>query len=263
MLLIRLIHCDAQQGMERAEEIQRWGHKVVYNAAEPLVYRDIRQQKPDLVLIDLSRLPSHGREVGNWLIQTRSTRSIPFIFVEGAAEKRERVKKDIELARFANYETLNAAIQDVVLSHPREFVSVARRSKTHQPAGYSSTPLCKKLGLQPNATVHLLNAPPHFKSLLIDLPQNIKFKTQRRGRLSQVIWFVKDRYKLESLASKLADALDCQGYVWICWPKQSSGVTTDVTQAEVRRCGLKAGLIDYKTCAIDSTWSALKFSHRR
>ena len=129
-------------------------------------------------------------------------------------------------------------------------------------AGYSSTPLAKKLGIKEGSRVALVNAPKDFQSSLEALPDRVEFVKHPTKSLDIVLFFVMTERVLAQDFSKLAKKLVTNGMIWIAWPKKSSGVTTDLSFEHVQRIGLDAGLVDVKICAIDETWSGLKFVYR-
>lgn len=129
-------------------------------------------------------------------------------------------------------------------------------------AGYSSTPLAKKLGIKEGSRVALVNAPKDFQSELGELPQKVEFVKRLTKSLDLVLFFVLSERALARDFAKLAEKLVADGMIWIAWPKKSSGVTTDLSFERVQRIGLDAGLVDVKICAIDETWSGLKFVYR-
>ena len=129
-------------------------------------------------------------------------------------------------------------------------------------AGYSGTPLVKKLGIKQGARVALVNPPDDFRATLGELPDDVKFLKSTSKSLDFMLCFVlSERILLRDFA-KLAQRLDSNGMIWIAWPKKISGVATDLTFDRVQRIGLDAGLVDVKICAIDDTWSGLKFVYR-
>jgi hypothetical protein len=129
-------------------------------------------------------------------------------------------------------------------------------------AGYSGTPLVKKLGIKAGARVALINAPADFQTTLAELPDDVKFMKSTAKSLDLILCFVlSERILLRDFAN-LAQRLTSNGMIWIAWPKKSSGVQTDLTFERVQRIGLDAGLVDVKICAIDDTWSGLKFVYR-
>lgn len=126
-------------------------------------------------------------------------------------------------------------------------------------AGYSGTPLPKKLGIKENARVALVNPPPDFATTLGELPPGAQLVRQARAPLDVIVWFTKSESELLKRFAELAAKLTPAGGLWIAWPKKASGVPTDLTDANVRATGLASGLVDNKVCAIDETWSGLRF----
>jgi len=129
-------------------------------------------------------------------------------------------------------------------------------------AGYSGTPLPKKLGIKEEHRVALLDAPDDIVQLLGDLPPGVTVLRSARAPLDVVVWFVTERRILERRLPELAERLDRTGGLWICWPKKASGVPTDVTENVARDAALALGLVDNKVCAIDETWSGLRIVYR-
>ena len=129
-------------------------------------------------------------------------------------------------------------------------------------AGYSGTPLVKKLGIKEGSRVALVNAPENFQAELKELPDDVAFLKPASKSLDLILFFVLSERILARDFSKLAARLTSNGMIWIAWPKKSSGVATDLTFERVQRIGLDAGLVDVKICAIDDTWSGLKFVYR-
>jgi hypothetical protein len=126
--------------------------------------------------------------------------------------------------------------------------------------GYSGTPLIKKLGIKPGARLQFVSEPKDFGELLGELPHGSK--TASRGTLDFAILFVKAESDLKKGFARLRDRLESNGMLWVAWPKKASGVATDLTEGVVRKFGLESGLVDVKICAIDDTWSGLKFVRR-
>jgi hypothetical protein len=128
-------------------------------------------------------------------------------------------------------------------------------------AGYSGTPLPKKLGIKEGHRVALLQAPAGFAATLGALPAGVAVRDGLRGKepLDLIVFFTASRADLERRFAKLAGRLVSSGGLWISWPKKSSGVATDLTENIVREIGLDAGLVDNKVCAVDETWSGLRF----
>ncbi len=129
-------------------------------------------------------------------------------------------------------------------------------------AGYSGTPLARKLGIKPGARLALIGAPPGFEATLAELPPGVALLRRARHPLDVIVAFSVRRAPVARRLPALRAALDPAGGLWIVWPKRSSGVDTDLSDGVVRELGLDAGLVDNKVCAIDATWSGLRFVYR-
>jgi hypothetical protein len=125
-------------------------------------------------------------------------------------------------------------------------------------AGYSGTPLAKKLGIKEGHRVAFPTAPEGFAALLGKLPDGVTVKSRARGPLDVIVFFTKSRAELERRLPALRGAMDPAAGLWIAWPKRSSGVDTDMTEDVARELGLANRLVDNKVCAIDDTWSGLR-----
>ena len=130
-------------------------------------------------------------------------------------------------------------------------------------AGYSGTPLARKLGLKPGMRAHVVAAPEHFVALLGELPDGVRVLARPAAPLDLVMLFVTSRSQLERRLSVLHTKLRQDGMVWVAWPQRASKVATDMTVDVGRDVSLPRGLVDVKVCAIDETWSGLKLVIRR
>ncbi len=134
-----------------------------------------------------------------------------------------------------------------------------------RPAGYSGTPLPKKLGIKPGQRIRFAGAPPEFAAALGELPQPLHvFASDDDGAagLDLVVFFTPSAGVLRERFDGLAASLVPAGMLWIAWPKKASHVPTDLTEDVVRGIALERGMVDVKVCAIDATWSGLKLVYR-
>jgi len=131
-------------------------------------------------------------------------------------------------------------------------------------AGYSGTPLLQKLGLRPGARFGLVNAPADFGRTLGALPPGVVPKPVSAGKtqFDVIVCFAPKMADVTRRMPGLKARLDPAGGLWMAWPKRASGLPTDVSENAVRALGLAAGLVDNKVCAIDETWSGLRFVFR-
>ena len=129
-------------------------------------------------------------------------------------------------------------------------------------AGYSGTPLAKKLGIKAGHRVGLIGALEGFEETLEGLPEGVRFSRRAAGRFDVILFFTRSHDELERRFAALAGRLHKAGGLWVAWPKKASGVATDLAEDSVRHAGLEAGLVDNKICAIDEIWSGLRFVYR-
>ena len=128
-------------------------------------------------------------------------------------------------------------------------------------AGYSGTPLAKKLGIKPEHRLAVLGAPDGFA--IPDLPDGVEARTALRGPSDVIVSFHTSRADLAKRVPALMKGLHVDGGIWVAWPKKASGVATDITEDVLREVVLPTGLVDVKVCAIDDTWSGLRVCLRK
>lgn len=129
-------------------------------------------------------------------------------------------------------------------------------------AGYSGTPLAKKLGVKEGFRLAFVSAPASFPADLGPLPPGAEVLEEHEPPIDLAIVFVDAMARLAQHFGPLASRLATAGMLWVAWPKKSSGVATDLNENIIRDFGLANGLVDVKICAIDETWSGLKFVYR-
>jgi len=130
-------------------------------------------------------------------------------------------------------------------------------------AGYSDTPLAKKLGIKPGAKLFLSNAPKRYASLVAPLPAGVTMVGRVTATTDLIHGFFTRRKDLERALKSALKAMRPDAAVWVSWPKKSSGVATDITEDTIREVALPMGLVDIKVCAVDDVWSGLKLVVRK
>jgi Protein of unknown function (DUF3052) len=130
-------------------------------------------------------------------------------------------------------------------------------------AGYSGTPLAKKLGIKAGMVLHAENAPPNYAALLDPLPENVIFSPAAAEDLDLVHVFTATRTELGRLLGDFLAKIKQNGAIWVSWPKKSSGIRSEITEDTVRDVALPLGLVDIKVCAVDEVWSGLKLVIRK
>jgi hypothetical protein len=259
MPVVRLVCWKQDLACERARELQDAGYSVDASPLEPSgVIGYFRANPPSAIVIDLDRLPSHGREVAVALRQSKSTRHIPIVFAGGPAEKVARIREELPDAIYTAWGKSGVAVQRALKRRPVEPV----RPPAHMQR-YARSSLVKKLGLLAGMEAALIGAPEDFRETLGELPENVEIQARLTSRTKLVIWFVRSRQELESACDQLSVQLPNGLSVWIVHPKLAGRHKVDFNQNDVRATGLAAGLVDYKVCAVDADWSGLKFARKR
>jgi hypothetical protein len=128
--------------------------------------------------------------------------------------------------------------------------------------GYSGTPLAKKLGIKEGHRVAVVGGPKDYRRRLGELPAGVTWNDELRGTLDVIQLFAGSQSALAPAFAQALAQLAPAGALWVSWPKRSSGVATDLDESSVRRIGLAQGVVDVKVCAVDETWSGLKFVRR-
>jgi len=127
-----------------------------------------------------------------------------------------------------------------------------------QTAGYSGTPLAKKLGIKDGFRIRIVNQPAGYFDLFTDLPLDIEILEEKKTRKNLVHYFTKQFRELQRDIIALRNEIETDGMIWISWPKKASKVSTDITEDLIRNLALSNGLVDIKVCAVDEIWSGLK-----
>jgi len=124
-------------------------------------------------------------------------------------------------------------------------------------AGYSGTPLVKKLGIKPGFNIQLVSPPEHYFELFSELPADLHIDENEEPK-DMIHFFTTEENELITMLPILREQIKPNGMIWVSWPKKASKVKTDITEDAIRNFALKIGLVDIKVCAVDQTWSGLK-----
>ena len=255
---VKLIHWNSREAQERALMLTTAGYQI--DATAPAGSQSIRllgANPPDAIIIDLSRLPSQGRDIALLLRQNKQTRNVPLVFVDGDPIKVEQIRKLVPDAAFARWTNILSSLKSAI-NHPP--------TQPFKPKsvfdGYAGASLPKKLGIKPGTIVVLACAPRAFKKKLEPLPEHVRLTNRPSKARDLTIWFNRSHREFNRMLRPMI-AMIGEGKLWIAWPKKSGPLSSDLTQPIVRAAGLSEGLVDYKICSIDDTWSALLFTKRK
>jgi len=254
---VRLVCCKDDRAREIGAELEAAGFAVDAGAIDGPALRALGQAPPDAVVIDLGRLPAQGRDVGVMLRTTARSRHTPLVFVDGAEAKVARTREVLPDAVYTSRDDVAMSVRRAIAEPLKD--PVVPNSNF---AGYSGTPLPKKLGIKAGSMVALVDAPKDFEVTLGELPAGTEVVRRAEPGADVTLWFLRSIDDLHDGIDRMGEIAG-DGRLWICWPKKTSGVVTDITQNEVRATGLATGLVDFKICAIDATWSGLCFTRRK
>ena len=257
--LVRLIHWHAAEAEEHAKRLGTLGYAVVSSLPPaPVLLRELRQKPPAIVVISLDRLPSQGRDVAFVLLGSKATRAVPLVFVGGVPEKVAGVRAKVPFAPCTTWGEIGPVLARA-LARPHAASPAAPGGAM---AGYSGTPLPKKLGIKPGMSVALLGAPKNFAATLGTLPAGARLADRTAANTGLTLWFVRTHREFDRGFAR-AVGLGARMPVWVVSPKKSGPLAADLSQNYIRGACLAAGLVDYKVCAVDAAWSGLLFRRRR
>jgi len=255
-LNIRLIHWKPSEIQEQISRLSGNGFMLNSDLFKgPEDFKKLRENPPDVIIIDLNRLPLQGRDIGITLRKYKDTRYVPLVFIEGDKIKTGKVKSLLPDALYSKWQNIESALEKAV-SNPVKDPLVYKSSME----AYSGSSLNKKLGLHENMKVVLINSPKGFTEKFAMI-ENLKFVKSINAQRDVTMWFVLKKADLEKGITDIVRHVT-KGGIWIAWRKKNKIADSDLSQIIVRQAGLKYGLVDYKICSIDEIWSALKFGLR-
>lgn len=254
---VRLFHWNLNEGMQKAEILRAAGYDVLYEDYDLSRIRELRASPPDVVVIDLSRIPSRGRDIGMMFRYHRSTRHIPVVFLEGEPEKVTRMRELLPDAIYADWKKVRSALKEALSRPPMEGAANITAF-----TAFAGTPLVKKLGIKEKYRLGLINAPEEFAEIVGELPAGAVMHNGLDGGADIIFWFIRSQQDMRNDVDWIAENTG-RGGVWIIWPKKRPGTRTDLSQTSIRAIANEAGMVDYKVASIDDTWSGMRFSLKK
>jgi hypothetical protein len=253
MTRVRLLHWNAAEAAPLINSLTRAGFQVEYDeVVDSRLMRTWREDPPAAILVDLSRLPSRGREIAIALRQSKKTRLVPIVFFDGAAEKVRAIR---------------AILPDANYCSAAELVNTAKRAQplasAIQPADmmnrYGTRTTAQKLGVKAGDRVAVVGAPRDVGRILGELPERVEM-VEEDGAVT--LCFVHSVDDLRADISRVR-ALAAKTKLWFVWRKKGAAGHCGVTETLVRETGIDLGLVDYKICSVDHTWTAMLFARRK
>jgi hypothetical protein len=262
--MLRLICWNEADAAARSAILRRAGFRVIADPPENAggMVRYFRDLSPDVVVIDLDRLPSHGRELGLSLRASKSTSHLPVVFAGGVPEKVGIIRTALPDGIFTPWDNGIAAAIKQALAQP----APPRLPSRELPKDTGAGSLERKLDVKPQTRFAIVSLhrdeDPWLAELLTSIPDGAVPQRRIDAATTLALFPVATRRDLMRAFEQARAALPPKASLWIVHPKQSSPLAADFNQDDVREAGLAHGFVDYKVCAIDKDWSALKFARR-
>lgn len=251
MARIVVIHFEPAEAAALASRVSREGFDAEgCRIRGGGLFRPLRENPPDAILIDLTRMPSYGRMTAAMLREQKGTRRIPLVFLAGDPEKTHLVRRMLPDAVYTTLPEIGKALRKAIEQPPREPV-------VPSPTKF---PIVQKLRIGRDSVVGLVNAPAGFG--LGKLPAGAKVQATAAGA-DIILIFVKSAAALGRVLPALAKELEPGRKWWILWPKKASGAATDLSLPLIFEMCTPYGLAAHKLCAVDETWSALAVGRSR
>lgn len=251
---VRLYHWKAEEATALIAKLRAAGYEVVHKPGVRTSLRELKESGPAAVVIDLSRMPSHGRYVGAWLRGSKSTRHIPLVFVGGEAEKVAAIKKHMPDAVFAAVAGIGGALKKAIANPPSDPV-VPRQMMESAPGRTAA----QKMGIREGNVVGLIDPPADYLKVIGELPDGVAMEEEPRQVCPITLWFVHDPAEFEA-ALPSRRTLAARSRLWIVWQK---GRRDGLNGNFVRERALAMGLVDYKICSLDGVWSGMVFTVKK
>jgi hypothetical protein len=254
---VRLFHWRADEAKPLIAALRAGGYTVDYPGDKAHNWRSLRESAPLAAVIDLTRLPSHGRYVAAEIRATKSIRHIPIVFVDGDPHKVDSIRKVLPDAVYTSRARVASALKRVKpLADPVAAPRMMNRT---------DRTTAEKLGIKAGARVALVDPPADYVRVLGKLPKDVSLEevinvTEERETLPLTLWFVRDPDGyLAGLGRMRKRALTSR--IWIIYPKGRPA--SGLTQGLIREAALSVGLVDYKVCSVNEVWTGLLFTKKK
>jgi hypothetical protein len=252
---VRIIHWKPEEAGILLERVRAAGfeaeHDLVTDARQ--IARAIEANPPSALAIDLSRLPSHGREFAVWLRRRKVGRSLPFVFVGGEPEKVARIRELLPGDHYTSLEKLATALKRACHGASKPLAVPPSPEER-----YKHRTVAQKLGIRENSTVGVVDPPRDYAAAIGPLPEGAELIENPRSPAALTVWFVHHEEGLLRALPRMRAAA-AKTKLWISWRK---GVR-EFNGNAVRICGIEYGLVDYKICALGDRWSAMAFARKK
>ncbi len=255
-----LIHCKKSEAAAHLHTLTDAGYQVECEERfRPGLMKEWRRSSPEAFVIDLSRLPSHGREIAIAIRNSAALRTIPIVFCAGDPDKVSALRELLPDAVYCELPKLAFAVKKALVAPPTQPVKPPAMMDR-----YKSRSAAEKLGLKKGNSVALIHAPRDVERIIGLVPEDVNLIETETGLASAQLHlcFVHRPEELFTVLSNLRD-IARQSKLWILWRKGGNAVAGEVTEKLARQHALDLGLVDYKICSVNDVWTAMLFTLKR
>jgi len=255
---VRLLHWDAGEAAKSVKCLAEAKYQVEYEEHfQPALMRAWRESPPDAFVIDLSKLPSHGKEIAIALRQSPATRYVPIVFCEGDEIKVNKIRALLPDAVYCSLSKLPSALRKALTNRPSKPVKpVAMMDR------YASRTAAQKLGIKNSSRVAVVDPPRDYAKVLGEMPPGVEISDDTETGAHVTLCFTHDAASLQRMLSSYRSRAGATK-LWILWRKGGSAAYGGVNERLVRESAIHLGLVDYKVCSVNEVWSALLFAPKR
>jgi hypothetical protein len=249
--IVRLFHWRTEEAAGLIATLRDAGYGVIHHSSgRGLSVREIADSRTSAIVIDLSRMPSHGRNIGAYMRGAKSTRHIPLVFVDGDPAKVAAIQQEIPDAIYVSSTRVVGALKRA--KPPHGPVVPPRLFETNRTTA-------QKLGVRNAMTVGLIDPPADYARVLGELPDGAVLEEDPSAACALTLWFIRDPGEFAATLSARRKVA-AKTPLWIVWKK---GRKDGLNGNFVRAAALKMGLVDYKICSLDATWSGMLFAVKK
>jgi hypothetical protein len=253
MARVCLFHWRAEEAKPLLTVLEAAGHSVEYQE-RMASYREVRDKPPDAIVIDLSRLPSQGRELAVFFRGAKSTRFVPIVFVGGEPEKVAGVQRVLPDAVYTPASRLRGTLSKALANPPVNPIKPAQMIDR-----WGTRTVAQKLGIAKNSRVAVIDPPSGYAQAIGELPTGVEFDEESTEDCPVSLWFVHDVPEFHAALPRMRK-LAARSRLWIIWRKnKKDGLDGNL----IRQGGIAVGLVDYKICSVSETWSGMVFAVKK
>jgi hypothetical protein len=250
---VRLVHWSAKEAEPLVESLKAAGNTVEFTSTMGSgILKHLRAAPPDAVVIDLTRQPSHGREIAVAIRTGKTIKHLPILFVDGDPEKVDAIRRVLPDSIYTTHARLVAALKR------------ARRSEnpvrpTPMMERFGNRTAAQKLGIGKNARVAVIDPPADYERAIGQLPEGASLEENPREVLPVTLWFTHDPASFHARLPRMR-VLAAHSRLWILWRKNK---VDELDGGLIRRAAIDVGLVDYKICSVDTVWSGMVFAVKK